>query len=138
MDNSLAGMYGEAIVLTCLLSWGYPATLVSGPLSYDILVDIYGQSYKVQVKATNRECPHGEYESSLSFNIDRGSKFEGVRARYTTGSYDILACVSLLNNKILFMPFTKKVNIRRKVSTFTKKRERESWVDCLDHLKKKD
>lgn len=131
MDNSLTGMYGEAIVLTCLLSWGYPATLVSGPLSYDLVVDIDGESYKVQVKATDREYKHGKFENSFSFNTAKGPY------RYSPGSYDILACVALPNHKVLFMPFTKKLRIRRKVSTFTKERERESWEDCLDHLRKK-
>lgn len=132
MDNSLTGMYGEAIVLTCLLSWGYPATLVSGPLSYDLVVDVDGSSYKVQVKATDREYEHGKFENSFSFNVSKGGQ------QYIPGSYDILACVALSNRKVLFIPFTKKLRIRRKVSTFTKKREKGSWKDCLDHLRKRD
>ncbi len=132
MDNSLTGMYGEAIVLTCLLSWGYPATLVFGPLPYDLVVDIDGESYKVQVKATDREYEHGKFENSFSFNVSKSGQ------QYTSESYDILACVALSNHKVLFLPFTRKLRIRRKVSTFTQKKEWASWEDCLDHLRKKD
>lgn len=130
MDSSLTGMYGEAIVLTCLLSWGYPSTLVSGPLSYDLVVDIDGDSYKVQVKATDREYAHGNFENSFSFNVSKGGR------RYTPESYDILACVSLPYNRVLFLPFTRKLRIRRKVSTFTLKNEKKSWRKCLKCLKK--
>lgn len=128
MDTALTGMHGEAFVLTRLLSWGYPATLVSGPLTYDIVVDIDGHPYRVQVKATDRKCDHGMNEKSFSFHIS------GNGGYYETGNYDILACVALPSRRVLFLPFTDKKRIRRKVSAFTEKKEKESWEDCLDYL----
>ena len=132
MDVLLTGMYGEAIALTRLLSWGYPATLVPGPLTYDLVVDVAGLPYRIQVKATNRECKHGDGENSFSFLISCAGKKK--RRCYNLGEYDILACVSLYNNNILFLPFTDKIRIRRKVSTFTKEKELASWEACLKYL----
>ena len=129
MDTSLTCMYSEAFVLTRLLSWGYPATLVSGPLTYDLIVDVDGVSYRVQVKSTSRECEHDNGENSLSFSVSRGGG-----EHYDYNSYDILACVGVPKQKILFLPFTNKLCIRRKVSTFTKKKEIESWEECLKYL----
>ena len=133
MDTSLIGMHGEAIVLARLLSWGCPATLVSGPLTYDLVVDISGQPRRIQVKATNRECEHGSSENSLTFHISCNS-YAGKGSYYSSGDYDILACVSIPNNNILFLPFTDKIRIRRKVSTFTNEKELASWEACLKYL----
>lgn len=127
MNKDMIGTYGEYFCVTRLLSWGYPATIVPGPFTYDVVVDINGKPLRIQVKTTNRESSRG---GSFEWNCRHSVKNKA----YSEGDYDIMACVAVPNYRMIFLPFHKKQIISRSCDKLNREEERKSWETCLDTL----
>lgn len=128
MEKDMVGTYGEYFTVTRLLSWGYPATVVPGPFKYDVVVDIDGTPLRIQVKST------GKIQKSRTGNDVFRFECRTRAKSYKEKDYDIMACVAVPNYRILFLPNGSRKALERKVETFNKEQERNSWDSCLKSL----
>jgi len=90
------GIAGEHLVCADLIKKGYKAYLSDQGLSYDVIADIDGKLYKVQVKTTSkyRAIPQRKkYTPAYLFWIRRCGK--GGKKTYTEGDFDFMALVAL-------------------------------------------
>ncbi len=128
IDKDMVGTYGEYFTVTRLLSWGYPATIVPGPFKYDIVVDVDGRPLRIQVKSTHKVLRNKRDKDVFKFEC----RTQGNS--YVAKDYDIMACVAMPNYRILFLPNKNRQSIERKIETFTKEQEKQSWDSCLKSL----
>lgn len=110
------GKAGEYLVCADLILKGFVAYPSEQGLPYDVILDIKGKLYKVQVKTTEtyKTIPQRNVESkAYIFNIKRKGK--GGKKRYTSDEIDIFALVCLDTMKVGYirnkdMPTT--INLR--------------------------
>lgn len=96
-DTTVKGMAGEALVVADLTLQGcnvFTPTNSHLP-DYDLVVEIDGYLFKVQVR-TGRSDGH-----KIKYDLRRSSN---AKDRYEkTGNYDILACVDIDSRKIAYL-----------------------------------
>lgn len=121
------GETAEAYVYYRLLTWGYDVHFASGiGRPFDLIVFHGKKSIRIQVKGTSfRE----EKSPSYQFKTGRGSS---SKRAYEECDYDILAMVSLNDERAFFK--SEKVNTTYRVSQnkFNAETERHTWEKCLD------
>lgn len=90
-----AGKAGEYLVCADLLLKGYTAFVVEQALAYDVVVDLNGRIFRVQVKTTRAPRATGDRDLTPAyfFNVRRMGK--GGRKAYTKDDADIFALVAL-------------------------------------------
>ncbi len=113
------GKAGEYLVCADLILQGYVAYLSEQGLRYDVVVDVDGRLFRVQVKTTSiyKATPQRkEYTPSYSFQIMRCGK--GGKKRYKNSDVDIFALVAIEENTIGYIPIDK---IKTTMSFQTKK-----------------
>lgn len=97
MENELQiGIAGEHLVCADLIIKGYNAYLSDQGLPYDVVADINGKLYKIQVKTTSkyRAVPQRKnYTPAYLFWIKRCGK-NGSK-QYKASDYDFMALVAL-------------------------------------------
>jgi len=100
------GIAGEHLVCADLIIKGYNAYLSDQGLPYDVVADIKGQLYKIQVKTTSkyRAVPQRKkYTPAYLFWIKRCGK--GGKKVYKEKDYDFMALVALDKKIIGYLPF---------------------------------
>ena len=100
------GKAGEYLVCADLIIKGYNAYLSDQGLPYDVVADIKGQLYKIQVKTTSkyRAVPQRKkYTPAYLFWIKRCGK--GGKKVYKEKDYDFMALVALDKKIIGYLPF---------------------------------
>ena len=98
------GVAGEHLVCADLIKKGYNAYLSDQGLSYDVIADIDGKLYKIQVKTTSkyRAVPQRKkYTPAYLFWIKRCGK--GGKKSYTEKDFDFMALVALDKNIIGYL-----------------------------------
>jgi len=106
MKELQIGIAGEHLVCADLLTKGYNAYLSDQGLPYDVVVDIGGKLYKIQVKTTSkpRAVPQRKkYTPAYLFWIKRKGK-NGNKV-YKEGDYDFMALVALDKKIVGYVPF---------------------------------
>lgn len=126
LNNVQLGSIAETLVQYKLLRWGYDAIQVSQDYAYDLLI-VQDRPIRVQVKSTLKIYGSSSYQ----FKTTRGS---GATKAYKASHYDILACVALDIERVLFMCHTPQKTIRVRPNKFTASTEMESWQRSLDSL----
>ena len=97
VDDMQVGKAGEYLVCADLIMRGYTAYPSEQGLPYDVVLDINGALYKVQVKATrtHKETPQRKTSIPIyQFNIGRNGK-GGKRSFYDDGAINLFAVVAL-------------------------------------------
>ena len=100
------GVAGEHLVCADLIIKGHNAYLSDQGLPYDVIADINGKLYKIQVKTTSkyRAVPQRKkYTPAYLFWIKRCGK--GGKKIYTERDYDFMALVALDKKIIGYLPF---------------------------------
>lgn len=100
------GVAGEHLVCADLIIKGYNAYLSDQGLPYDVVADIDGQLYKIQVKTTSkyRAVPQRKnYTPAYLFWIKRCGK--GGKKVYKEKDYDFMALVALDKKIVGYLPF---------------------------------
>ena len=95
------GIAGEHLVCADLIKKGYKAYLSDQGLAYDVIADIGGKLYKVQVKTTSkyRAVPQRKnYTPAYLFWVKRCGK--GGKKQYDGTEFDFMALVALDKNII--------------------------------------
>jgi len=90
------GIAGEHLVCADLIKKGYKAYLSDQGLAYDVITDIEGKLYKIQVKTTSkyRAIPQRKnHTPAYLFWIKRCGK--GGKKTYTDRDFDFMALVAL-------------------------------------------
>ena len=90
------GVAGEHLVCADLIMRGYNAYLSDQGLPYDVVADIEGKLYKIQVKTTRKERPipqRKKHTPAYLFHIKRCGK-HGAK-EYQLKDFDIMALVAL-------------------------------------------
>lgn len=116
------GQAGEHLVMAQLLTWGYPAYLIAGTSTFDILVPFNDLFCRIQVKALIRPNASGAWQ----FQTFQGKWTHGRRP-YQAGAFDIIAYAALGLRKCFFsygVPATTTVYV--KATCFD--HEEESWL----------
>jgi len=96
IDDLQVGVAGEHLVCADLIMKGYNAYLSDQGLPYDVVADINGKLYKIQVKTTSkyRSVPQRKtHTPAYLFFIKRCGK--GGKKQYKTTDYDFMALVTL-------------------------------------------
>lgn len=93
------GKAGEHLVCCDLLQQGHNAFLADQGLPYDIIADISGILYRVQVKATLRPCTFGKVKNLYRFCLKSAKK--GNR-KIMPKDVDIIAFVALDIKKVAY------------------------------------
>jgi len=107
-NYSLVGSQGVALVVYTLRRMGYPAMEAGEGLPFDVLAIHDGQTIRIQTKSTQSCTKDGRY----SFIAARGryatkNRHAAPLTTYTSADVDIIACVALPIDKVLFVPVTK-------------------------------
>ena len=100
------GVAGEHLVCADLIIKGHKAFLSDQGLPYDVVADINGKLYKIQVKTTGkyRSVPQRKtHTPAYLFWIKRCGK--GGKNIYTERDYDFMALVALDKRIIGYLPF---------------------------------
>lgn len=100
------GKAGEHLVCADLIMRGYNAYLSDQGLPYDVVADIKGKLYKIQVKTTSkyRSIPQRKtHTPAYLFWIKRCGK--GGKKVYKEKDYDFMALVALDKKIIGYLPF---------------------------------
>lgn len=100
------GVAGEHLVCADLITKGYNAYLSDQGLPYDVVADIDGKLYKIQVKTTSkyRAIPQRKnYTPAYLFWIKRCGK--GGKKVYKEKDYDFMALVALDKKIVGYLPF---------------------------------
>lgn len=107
LTNDLqTGVAGEHLVCADIIIKGYNAYLSDQGLPYDIVADIKGRLYKIQVKTTSkyRAVPQRKnHTPAYLFWIKRRGK--GGKNTYKERDYDFMALVALDKKIIGYLPF---------------------------------
>ena len=101
-----AGKAAEYLVVADLILQGYSAFLSDQGLPFDVVVDVRGHLYKIQVKATRcqRSVPQRVLERpGYLFNHKRAGK-AGARA-YSGSEFDLYAFVALDIRCVAYLAF---------------------------------
>jgi hypothetical protein len=96
MSDLQTGTAGEYLVCADLLLKGYNAYLSTGQLPYDVILDVNGQLYKIQVKTTRQPTPVPQRKNRTDkyiVNIRRCGK--GGHKSYRDNEVDIFAIVAI-------------------------------------------
>lgn len=135
MEKEMVGTYGEYFVVTRLLSWGFPAAIVPGPFSYDVVADINGTPVRVQVKTTNKVSKSRSGKDVFRFDCRHtAGRNSSKSGSYGPQDYDIMVCVAVPNFRMMFLPNGKRVTLERAATVFNREEERKSWDSCLKSL----
>jgi len=100
-----AGKVGEYLVCADLILQGYTAFLAEEGLHYDVVVDVHGKLYRIQVKTTRtfRATPQRKkYTPSYLFHARRCGN--GGRHSYSNLDIDVMAFVALDSKLIAYLP----------------------------------
>ena len=106
MNDLQIGIAGEHLVCADLITKGHHTYLSDQGLPYDVVADINGKLYKIQVKTTAkpRAIPQRKtYTPAYLFWIKRKGK-NGNRI-YTETDYDFMALVALDKKIVGYVPF---------------------------------
>lgn len=106
LDDLQIGIAGEHLVCADLIIKGYKAYLSDQGLPYDVLLDINGKLFKIQVKTTSkyRSVPQRKtHTPAYLFWIKRKGR-NGKRV-YKNSDYDFMALVALDKKIIGYLPF---------------------------------
>ena len=138
------GQAGEFIVCADLISKGYNAFQAGSGLSYDVVVDIKGKLYRIQVKTCRKPALVSKKQNKSPgyiFHVRRMGK--GLRKRYSKTDLDIFAFVALDKKQVAYMlndkdtPIT--VVMRLEETQFTNKFSKffwdYTWEKCLEGIK---
>jgi len=138
LSQNQAGNVGESLVITRLLSWGYPTTWCNGGFKYDVICDVDNVPYRIQVKAASRIYKKAKYNPKrpgYQFSMTTGNTHKGsAKKTYSAGDYDILACVSIPERRIIFSILLKSTTKRYYRSDFNKDNELMTWEETLKKL----
>jgi uncharacterized protein YerC len=96
INDLQAGKAGEYLVCADLILKGFIAYPTEQGLPYDVILDVSGKLYKVQVKTTRKPSPVPQRKNRTEkyiVNIRRCGK--GGRRSYKKGEVDIFAVVAL-------------------------------------------
>ena len=106
MRDLQIGIAGEHLVCADMLTKGYNAYLSDQGLPYDVIADINGSLYKIQVKTTSkyRAVPQRKIRTpAYLFWIKRKGK-NGNKV-YVKDDYDFMALVALDKKIVGYVPF---------------------------------
>lgn len=119
--TKLKGDLGLHLVMIELVRRGIGVSLpVSEHLPYDLIIDIDGKLYKVQVKARSKESKNKRHEGKIEVPLGGsfGERGGSRRYRYESNAFDILAINCIENEEIYWLGsddldeyFAKKVDI---------------------------
>lgn len=101
------GVAGEYLTCADLILNGYVAFLSEQGLPYDVVFDVSGKLYKVQVKTTrsSRNIPQRKTKiPAFIFHIGRNGR-GGCRKKYAENQVDIFALVDLESRGIAYLPY---------------------------------
>jgi len=107
MNDMQIGKAGEYFVCVDLIMQGYTAFLSEQGLRYDVVADIDGRLFRIQVKTTKtfKAVPQRKaYTPSYLFNVRKCGK--GGRDSYKDMDIDIVAFVSLEEKLVGYLPIT--------------------------------
>jgi len=123
------GHLGEILVEMKLTLWGFECTMCHNhALPYDLLLVHGGKCYRVQVKASR--TPQGS-KNSYAFALRHGAE----KRSYEDNSYDLLCCVALDMEKIVFFPKLEQGKKGVMNSFFAANDEYQNLVDVLGKVK---
>ena len=108
------GMAAAHIVCSDLLMAGYTASLAAEGASYDVVLDVEGRVFRVQVKGTSAPTRRRSRQSALAayqFMTTHGHRPDANRKaarikRYDRESADMLALVAIDARHVAYMPIT--------------------------------
>lgn len=104
-DDLAAGVAGEHLVCADLILRGYNAFLSDQGLPYDVVADIGGQLFKIQVKTTRgpRQVPQRvNHTPAYVFHVKRCGK--GGKKQYGQQDADLFALVALDSKEVGYVP----------------------------------
>lgn len=97
------GKAGEHLVCCDLIKQGFSAFLADQGLSYDVVVDVNGRLYRIQVKTTSALVDLPKATRIYRFNIARG---RGAILRFTPSVADYFAFVALDILEVAYVPIS--------------------------------
>lgn len=99
------GIAGEHLVCADLILKGHRAVMAGQGFPYDVLAEIKGRVYKIQVKTTAKPKPVSQRMTLIPayvLNVGRNGK-NGRRAMYDINDVDIFAIVALDTKRIAYL-----------------------------------
>ena len=104
IDDMQAGKAGEYLVCADLIEKGFIAYPSEQGLPYDVVLDVGGKLFKIQVKATRTHKQTPQRVSNVNtyaFNVKRRGKFN--KSKHTKESCDFFAFVALDEKQIGYL-----------------------------------
>ena len=108
---------------------------MSSPRSpHDLIVEYEGVVFKVQVKGAAKLEKKGGKETKLfPFCLARGKNSARL---YSSNDYDILACVALPYERIIYYPrFKEKARHRISIDELSEEAEHNSWIETIKKVR---
>lgn len=138
------GQAGEFLVCADLISRGINAFQAGSGLSYDVVADINGKLYRIQVKTCRKASLVSKKQNKSPgyiYHVRRMGK--GLRKKYSLKDLDIFAFVALDKKQIAYMvndeqtPTT--IVMRTEETEFTNKYSKYFkdyvWDKCMEKIK---
>lgn len=104
------GKAAEHLVVADLILSGYRAYLTEQGLPYDVVLDLEGSLYRIQVKASRcaKRMPQREvYTPGYMYHLRRAGK--GGRRKYRDDEFEIVALVAMDLRVVAYLPFKGRV-----------------------------
>lgn len=100
------GKAGEHLVCADLLLLGHHASLATEGMPYDVIAQIHGKLYRVQVKTTlePRNVNTQGRNPNRVYAFDTRRKGYKARQRMSDQECDLVACVALDTRQIAYLP----------------------------------
>ncbi len=100
------GKAAEHLVVADLILSGYRAYLTEQGLPYDVVLDLEGSLYRIQVKASRcakRMPQRAAYTPAYLYHVRRAGK--GGRRKYGDDEFEIVALVAMDLRIVAYLPF---------------------------------
>ena len=103
MTTKEQGIIGQAKVLSQFESLGIPVSIPFGDnLPYDLIIDVYGKLYKIQVK-TSSQTKDGKTDFGIKRNRNNTNKT--YISYYNKNDVDFYALYAINRDKVFLVPF---------------------------------
>lgn len=136
-NQSWAGAVSESLVQYRLNKYGFPTVAAGLQLPYDLITEVHGQYYKVQVKGATQMPPAKPHHKPVHrFQLGCGAN----KSPYPLELVDIFAFVASDLERIIFIPadeVIKQKTMRFDSTSFSEAEQTASLEKTLDHLMKR-